>query len=62
MFLVLGTSSVVYPAAALPRVALDHGARVIEINLEPTDLSSAAHFSLRGKTGEILPQIVTPAA
>jgi NAD-dependent deacetylase len=59
VFLVLGTSSVVYPAAALPRIALGHGARVIEINLEPTDLSPLAHISLRGKVGELLPQIVT---
>ena len=59
VFLVLGTSSLVYPAAALPRVALDRGARVIEINLEPTELSSLAQVSLRGKVGELLPQIVT---
>jgi NAD-dependent deacetylase len=59
VFLVLGTSSLVYPAAALPRVALDRGARVIEINLEPTELSPLAHVSLRGKVGELLPQIVT---
>jgi len=61
VFLVLGTSSVVYPAAALPRIAFDHGARVIEINLEPTELSSLAHISLRGKVGELLPQILTGA-
>ena len=61
LVLVLGTSSVVYPAAALPRVALEHGARVIEINLEPTELSSAVHLSLRGKTGELLPEIVRRA-
>ena len=58
LFMALGTSSVVYPAAALPRMALEHGARVIEVNLEPTELSSAAGISLRGKTGELLPQIV----
>jgi NAD-dependent protein deacetylase/lipoamidase len=58
VFLVLGTSSVVYPAASLPQVALEHGARVIEINLEPTELSRLAHISLRGKTGELLPQIM----
>jgi NAD-dependent deacetylase len=58
LVLVVGTSSMVYPAAALPRVALDHGARVIEVNPEPTDLSSAADLSLRGLAGEILPQIV----
>lgn len=61
LFLVLGTSAVVYPAAALPRMALEHGARLIEVNLEPTELSSAADISLHGKIGELLPQIVEGA-
>jgi NAD-dependent deacetylase len=58
VFLVVGTSSLVYPAAALPRVALESGARVIEVNPEATELSASAHASLRGLAGEILPQIV----
>jgi NAD-dependent deacetylase len=58
VFLCCGTSAVVYPAAALPRVALEAGAKLIEVNLEATDLSDAAHVSLLGKAGEILPQIV----
>lgn len=62
VFLVLGTSAVVFPAAGLPRVALEQGSRVIEINLEPTELTSLAQISLRGKTGELLPQIIGRAA
>ena len=58
LFLVVGTSSMVYPAAHLPRVALQHGARVIEINPEPTELSASATLSFRGKAGEILPQLL----
>ena len=61
VFLVVGTSSLVYPAAALPHVALESGARVIEVNPEATELTSYAHASLRGPAGEILPQIVAPA-
>jgi len=61
LVLVLGTSSVVYPAAAIPRAALEHGAHLIEINLEPTELSNSAHLSLRGKTGELLLEIVRRA-
>jgi NAD-dependent SIR2 family protein deacetylase len=38
-------------------MALEHGARVIEINLEPTELTPLAQISLRGKTGELLPMI-----
>ncbi len=58
VFLVVGTSSVVYPTAALPRIAHESGARVIEVNPEPTDLGSAVTISLRGKAGNILPQLV----
>lgn len=56
LLLVVGTSSVVYPAAGLAGMA--RGAKVIEVNLEETPLSSAAHLSLRGKAGEILPLLV----
>lgn len=58
VFLVIGTSSAVYPAAALPRVALENGARVIEINPERTALSDAAHVFLQGPAGELLPQLL----
>jgi NAD-dependent deacetylase len=59
VFLCVGTSSVVYPAASLPYLALEHGAYVVEINLEPTELSGRAHESLLGKSGEILPQVLS---
>ena len=59
VFLVAGTSSVVYPAAALPHIAREHGAKVIEINLEPTELSAVADVTLRGKCGDILPQMLS---
>ncbi len=58
VFLVVGTSSLVYPAAALPQVALESGASVIEVNPEPTDLTPSAHVSLRGPAGEILPHLI----
>ena len=54
---VIGTSAVVQPAASLPFSAADAGAKVVEINPEPTPLSSAVNFSFRGKSGEILPII-----
>lgn len=58
VFLVCGTSAVVYPAASLPDRALSSGAHVIEVNLEPTPFTSYAHISLRGRCGELLPQIL----
>ncbi|MDP2885162.1 MAG: NAD-dependent deacylase [Ignavibacteria bacterium] len=58
VFLCVGTSAVVYPAASLPITALDNGAYIVEINREYTDLSSRAHETLIGKAGEILPELL----
>jgi NAD-dependent deacetylase len=58
LVLVVGTSSVVYPAAGLVPLAKSRGARVIEINLEETPLSSRADWSYRGKAGELLPLLL----
>jgi len=54
---VIGTSAVVQPAASLPLSAAQAGAKIVEINLNPTPLTSYADFSFQGKAGEILPQI-----
>lgn len=58
VFFAIGTSSVVYPAAALPQVAREHGAYVVEINSEPTPLTQYASELLQGRAGEILPALV----
>jgi NAD-dependent deacetylase len=58
---VAGTSSLVYPAAALPETALFSGAYVIEVNPEATPLSEKASVSLRGPAAEVLPRIVGAA-
>lgn len=57
VMVVVGTSSLVYPAAALPLAAAEEGAAIIEINPEPTPLTEAARISIRGKAGEVLPMI-----
>ncbi|MEP7154231.1 MAG: NAD-dependent deacylase [Betaproteobacteria bacterium] len=57
VFLSVGTSTVVEPAASLPFLARQSGATVIEINPDATPLSSIAQISLRGTAGEILPQL-----
>jgi NAD-dependent deacetylase len=51
----IGTSSVVQPAASLPLSASEAGAKVIEINPDPTPLTGMADFSFRAKSGEFLP-------
>jgi NAD-dependent deacetylase len=58
LFLTVGTSAVVYPAANLPLTARKNGAYVVEINLERTEISHSVHETLLGKAGEILPQLV----
>ena len=58
LLLVVGTSAVVYPAAGLIEKARNAGASVIEVNLEPTPVSSAVDVGLYGKAGEILPDLV----
>ena len=59
--LVVGTSSLVYPAAALPQVARAAGAFVIEVNPEPTPLTAHADVSLRGTAAATVPAIVEAA-
>jgi len=57
VFFSVGTSSLVYPAAALAETALSHQAIIVEINLNPTPLSSRADFALQGPAGQWLPAI-----
>lgn len=57
MFIV-GTSAVVYPAAQIPILARKHGAYLIEINLEPTEITYSVDSSLMGKAGVILPGVL----
>ena len=58
LFLSVGTSAVVYPAASLPYVAMEQGTPVAEINPNPTPLTDRALFYLPGPSGEVLPQLV----
>jgi NAD-dependent deacetylase len=58
VFLSIGTSTVVYPAAELPFTALRGGAMVVEINPQSTPLSAQADFVLQGKSGDVLPALV----
>lgn len=54
----IGTSGVVQPAASLAYAAKNRGAVVIEVNAEPTPLTAKVDYSFRGKSGEILPELV----
>jgi NAD-dependent deacetylase len=58
LFLCVGTSTVVQPAASLPFEALRAGARVLEVNPEATPLTPRATWSLRGPAGAVLPALL----
>ncbi len=58
VLLVVGTSAQVYPAAGLIPYAQQNDAAVIEVNLDDTPFSESVDVSLRGPSGEILPQII----
>lgn len=58
VFLSIGTSGLVEPAASLPHVALQRGARVVLVNPEETPLLSRDVDFLRGPAGSVLPALV----
>lgn len=61
LVLVVGTSSVVYPAASLQTAALEEGAYVVEINPETTSFSEQASEHLAGPAGVVLPALLLAA-
>lgn len=58
VLLTVGTSGTVWPAAELPSVARRGGARVIEVNPEPSELTAGVDLFLQGRAGEVLPRLV----
>lgn len=58
VFLVVGTSGLVYPAAGLVAIARQAEARIIIVNPEPTVLDSMATWVLHGQSGDILRRLV----
>ena len=59
VFLSVGTSTLVEPAASLPFLALRVGATVIEINPQETPLTPLANYSSQHPAGKVLPQLVS---
>jgi len=58
IFLVIGTSAVVYPAAGLAEVARRSGAKLAVINPQPTPLDHQADWVLKGESGKLLPRLI----
>jgi NAD-dependent SIR2 family protein deacetylase len=58
LFIVVGSSLVVYPAADLPRLAVDRGAKLVIINRGETPYDTEAHLRFSESIGEVLPLAV----
>jgi len=58
VFLTVGTSGLVQPAASLPLLARQEGAVIVEVNTEVTPLTASAHYFLQGRSGEVLSELV----
>jgi NAD-dependent deacetylase len=58
VFLAIGTSLAVYPAAGLPEIALRNGARLVILNAEETPFDPVADVVVRDQLGDVLPALV----
>ncbi len=58
VFLSIGTSALVHPAAGFCAAAKESGAFTIEINRDPTPVTGLVDLAIQGKAGETLPRLV----
>jgi NAD-dependent deacetylase len=58
LFLAIGSSLVVYPAAAFPALAKRNGARLVIVNREPTELDGIADLVINDEIGRVLASFV----
>ena len=57
LFISIGTSGVVWPAAGFPKIARENGAYCIEINPEPNEMSGLYNENIREAAGSALPRL-----
>lgn len=57
VFVVVGSSLAVEPAASLPETAVDKGATLLVNNLEPTPLAGRATYTFRDRSSAVLPRL-----
>jgi NAD-dependent deacetylase len=58
LFVSIGTSGTVYPAAGFVSEARAHGAHTVELNLEPSEGHSRFHEAIHGPAGFVVPDFV----
>jgi NAD-dependent deacetylase len=62
LFVALGSSLVVYPAAGFPIMAKRNGAKLVIVNREPTDLDDIADLVLNEEIGPVMTAVAPPEA
>ena len=58
LFIMIGSTLLVYPAANIPAYAISAGARLAVVNLTSTPLDHRATVVIQGKAGEIMPRVM----
>ncbi len=58
LFIVIGSTLVIYPAAYIPTYAIEAGAKVAIVNLTPTPFDHYAAVIIQGKAGEIMSKVM----
>jgi len=59
LLIVIGSSLLIYPAASLPSIAVETGAKLLIVNFEPTNMDTYADVVIHGKAGELMPKILS---
>jgi NAD-dependent deacetylase len=58
LFLVLGSSLVVHPAASMPRIAKKNGAVLVIVNIDPTPLDDMADLVINESASKVLSKLI----
>ena len=58
LFIMIGSTLIVYPAAYMPLYAVDSGAKLVIINLSPTPIDGRATVLIRAKAGETMSRVI----
>ena len=62
LFIAMGSSLVVHPAAGLPQMARDRGARLVILNRDPTPLDSIASLVVNAALGDLFALLISDSA
>jgi NAD-dependent deacetylase len=59
LFIVLGSSLTVYPAAGFPALALENGAKLVIVNQQPTDMDTVADLVIHDGIGDTMRAVLS---